>query len=163
VIEVIKLHAALRAQTLRSKLRFRHGFQILGSAAEVAFPQLVFGEGSVNGPTRWLEYRQHGGRVGVAPPRRWEAAFRAVACEEVHRRTAGDTLRGRGAFSTRALASRTSQRSGPAHFASHPWERGCASSFAVDPDDRSFIRSVPDRALTPWAVSVCDDADSVWR
>jgi hypothetical protein len=79
-----------------------------------------------------------GGRVGVAPPRRWEAAFKAVACEEVHRRTAGDTLRGRAVFSTKALASRTSRRSGPAHLAGHPWQRGGASSFAVDPDDRSF-------------------------
>jgi hypothetical protein len=53
------------AQTLCTKLRFCHGFEILGNAAEVAFPQLVFGEGSVNGP--WLEYGQHGGRAGVAP------------------------------------------------------------------------------------------------
>ena len=109
-------------------------------AAKGGFPQLVFGEGSVNGP--WLEYGQHGGRVSVAPR---EAAFRAVACEEVHRRTAGDTPRARGAFSTRALASRTSQRSGPVHFAGHPWQRGGASPFAVDPDYRSFSDLVPDR------------------
>jgi len=57
VIEVIKLRAAMGAQTLRSKLRFCHGFEILWGAAEVGFPQLVLGEGSVNGPTRGLEGR----------------------------------------------------------------------------------------------------------
>jgi hypothetical protein len=65
LIEILKLRTAIGAQTLRSKLRFRHGFQILESAAEVAFPQLVFGEGSVNGPTRWLE------ALSTDPPAGW--------------------------------------------------------------------------------------------